>query len=193
MAKTLFTTHKGTAVYPYVNKPDTFGQGDPKYKVGIRVPVEQMKELKDLCMEVAKNDFGEKKAKTARMPFKQTDDDAEANMIIINAKSQFQPKVYDSTGTYIPADRLPQIWGGSILKMGGVINTYDLSGNTGVSLLLTKVQIVELVEGNGGDDGGFEIEEGGWTATEGTLSDAAEEQAESSEEEQEEKGFAANF
>jgi hypothetical protein len=96
----------------------------------------------------------------------------------------------NSTGAYIPADQLPQIWGGSILKMGGVINTYDLSGNTGVSLLLTKVQIVELVEGNGGDDGGFDAEEGGWTASEGTMSDGAEE---SSEEEPEEKGFAANF
>ena len=192
MAKTLFTTHKGTAVYPYVNKPDTFGQGDPKFKVGLRVPKEQMKELQDLCMSVAKNDLGEKKAKIARMPFKQTEDDAEANMIIINAKSQFQPKVYDSTGQYIPPEKLPQIWGGSILKMGGVINTYDLSGNTGVSLLLTKIQIVELVEGSGGDDGGFEAEEGGWIASEGTESDGAEESTSDAQEE-EETGFAANF
>lgn len=190
MAKTMFTTFKGTAVYPYINKPDTFGQGDPKYKVGLRVPVEQIKALKDLCMEVAKNDLGEKKAKLARLPFKQTDDDKEANMVIINAKSQYQPKVYDSAGQYIPQEKLPQIWGGSILKMGGVINTYDLSGNTGVSLLLTKIQVIELVEGNGGDDGGFDAEEGGWTASEG-LSDGAEESF--SGEQEEEQGFAANF
>lgn len=184
MAKKMFVTHKGTAVYPWINKPDNgFGDGQPKYKCGLRVPKDQMKHIEDACRELAKENLGNK-ADKARMPWKQSDEDAEAGLVIVNAKSQYQPKVYDAAGNYIPANKLPQIWGGSVLKMGGTINTYDRTGNTGVSLLLTKIQIIELVEGGSGEDGGFEAEDG-WIAPEGANDDQ--------EAEEQEEGFKANF
>ena len=56
---------------------------------------------------------------------------------------------------------LPKLGGGSTIKMGGVFNCYTVSGSKGVSLMLDKVQVIDVVNGFGGDDGGFEAVDGG--------------------------------
>lgn len=177
--KPSFKTYKGFAVYPWINKADTEYDSQGVYKTGLRVPADQAKELMKQVQEVAMDEFGAKKADKARMPWKVDDETGE---IIINAKSKFQPKVYDSEGQYIPADRLPQIWGGSVLRLKGQINTYDNSGNTGVSLQLSGIQVIELAERQGGDDDGFEAVEGSYRAS-----------AESENDDKKEEGFSADF
>jgi len=178
--KQSFQTHKGFAVYPWINKADTEYSSEGVYKTGLRVPADQAKELMKMVQDVAMDEFGAKKADKARMPWKVDDETGE---IIINAKSKFQPKVYDSEGQYIMPDRLPQIWGGSVLRLKGAINTYDQAGNTGVSLQLSAIQVIELAERQGGDDGGFDAVEGGFKA----LTESEQNN------DQKEEGFKADF
>ena len=176
--KQSFQTYKGFAVYPWINKADTEYNSEGVYKTGLRVPADQAKELMKLVQEVAMDEFGAKKADKARMPWKVDDETGE---IIINAKSKFQPKVYDSEGQYIPPERLPQIWGGSVLRLKGVINAYDTSGNTGVSLQLSGIQVIELAERKNGDDGCDAVEGGFKASTESETNGEKEE------------GFSADF
>lgn len=179
--KPSFQTYKGIAVYPWINKADTEYNSDGVYKTGLRVPADQCAELMKKVQQVAMDEFGAKKADRAKMPWKI---DEETGEVIINTKSKFQPKVYDADGQYIPADRLPQIWGGAIIRCGGVINTYDQAGNTGVSLQLSKIQVIELAERSGGDDEGFDAVEGGGF----TMS-----KDESDNDGTKEEGFSADF
>ena len=57
---------------------------------------------------------------------------------------------------------VPNIFGGSVLKLSGNISTYDVGANKGVSLQLNHVQILDLVEGSGTNP--FGKEEGGFVA-----------------------------
>ena len=153
-----FVTHKGTAQYPWLNKADT--QFDPEgvFKTNLLVPQDQAKELMDQLKEVAQDEFG-KKANGARMPYKI---DEETGMMAIIAKSKFQPKFFDSKGQVVTNP--PNIFGGSIIKIGGVISPYTVTGNNGISLRLTKVQIIEPVSQTGSGLDGFEAEDDGFVA-----------------------------
>lgn len=174
--KTSFITFKGHAVYPWLNKPDTEYNSDGVYKTGLRVPGDQILQLIKDVEEVAQNEFGSKATK-ARMPWKIDQDTGE---YILNAKSKYQPKVYDAEGQVIPPEKLPQIWGGSVLRLGGNINAYNAAGNTGVSLQLNKVQVIELSELTRNDDGtGFEaVDGGGFTLASVVDNDNVKEQTE---------------
>ncbi len=153
-----FVTHKGTAQYPWLNKADT--QFDPEgvFKTNLLVPQDQAKDLMDKLKEVAQDEFG-KKANGARMPYKI---DEETGMMAIIAKSKFQPKFFDSKGQVVTNP--PNIFGGSIIKIGGVISPYTVTGNNGISLRLTKVQIIEPVSQTGSGLDGFEAEDDGFVA-----------------------------
>lgn len=178
MAQVSFETHKGIAVYPWLNKADTEYNTEGQFKTGLRVPADQAKELIDKCKELAQEEFGGKKAAAAKMPWKQDEDTGE---LIINVKSKFKPKFYDADGTYIPEHYHPQVWGGSVLRVGGHIIAYNTSGNMGISLRLSKVQVVELAERE--DSGGFgAVEGGGFTHKESSNEDA-----------EEKEGFTADF
>lgn len=180
-----FETHKGTAVYPWINRADTHFRDEGVYKTGIRVPADQCKDIREKAVELAKEEFG-KKAAAARMPWKIDDDTGE---FIINAKSKYQPKVYDSAGQVIPPSRLPEIWGGSTIKIGGTMGAYNEKGNIGVNMQLSKIQIIELAERQEGrgDDGGFAAVAGGFVAGD---DDGFEPDNEAGDKEE---GFAANF
>ena len=185
MAKVAFETHKGKAEYPWLNIPDTQFDAEGKFKTGLRVPADQCKELRDKIRQFAVDEFG-KKADTAKVPYKQ---DPETGEIILNAKSKYQPKVYDSKGQIIVPSNLPQIWGGSVLKMGGTLHAYNSAGNMGVSMQLTKIQVIDLAERQD-EGGGFAAEEGSFVASEQTNESNDNG---SSKEDKPEDGFSANF
>lgn len=74
-----------------------------------------------------------------------------------------QPKIFDAKGK--PLKNPPEIWGGSVLKVGGqLVPFYNPATNTtGVSLRLGGVQIIELRTRGGGGNAesyGFGKEEG---------------------------------
>ena len=187
--KVTFETHKGKAEYPWINIPDTQFNKEGVYKTGLRVPADQCKQLRDAVAEYAQDEFG-KKAANANFPWKQ---DPETGEIIINAKSKYQPKVYDSQGQIIVPSSIPQIWGGSTLKMGGTLHAYNSNGNIGVSLQLTKIQVIDLAERPQGEGAGFAADnEGTYVASEESASNGFSNNNQE-EGEEEESGFSADF
>ena len=72
-SKKTFTTHKGIAVYPHLNKPDYQFNTDGVYATKLRVPADDAKQLMDTVRALAQDEFG-KKATSARMPWKIDDE-----------------------------------------------------------------------------------------------------------------------
>tara|TARA_B110000977_G_scaffold93973_1_gene124265 strand:+ start:126 stop:674 length:549 start_codon:yes stop_codon:yes gene_type:complete len=153
-----FTSPVGTAVYPHLNTPDTQFNPEGVYKTSLSM--EDCAELVDMCHNLAVEEFGAK-AKF-RMPFSQ---DEETGNTVLKVKSKYAPKIFDSSGQIMVGDQIPNLWGGSTLKVGGFITTYTVSGSKGVSLQLTKVQVINPVSG-GGDQDGFDSIDGGFVAQE---------------------------
>jgi hypothetical protein len=148
-------------MYPWLNKADYQFDSNGQFKVNLKVPKDQAKELMDAVRAAAENEFGTAKAKTARLPFKTDEDTGE---LIIVTKSKFKPKFMDSTGQLISENNVPQIFGGSVLKLAGTIYPYTAGGNNGVSLQLAGVQIIELSEGSGASFS-FDAEPDGFVAS----------------------------
>lgn len=157
--KMLFTTPKGTAIYPWLNRADFQFDTAGQYKVNLRVSQEDAKELMGNVQDAANDAFGAK-AKSAKMPWKV---EQETGDILLITKSKFKPRLVDSTGQVIPESNEPQVNSGSTIKCAGTIFPYSAGGNIGISLQLAGVQLIELAE-RGETQLGFGTEEGGFIA-----------------------------
>ena len=158
--KMLFTTPKGTAIYPWLNRADFQFDTNGQFKVNLRVTQNDAKELMENVRNAANDAFGDK-SKNAKMPWR-TDD--ETGDIVFITKSKFKPRLVDSTGQVIPENNEPQVHSGSTLKVAGTIYPYTAGGNFGISLQLAGAQIIELVE-RGESSLGFGSEDGGYVAS----------------------------
>ena len=161
MSKASFKTPRGIAMYPYINKADTQFDSAGKYKVNLRLKKEDAKELVDRVRKIADDEFGPK-AKSARLPFKT---DPDTGDIIVVTSSKYQPQVRDSMVNVIPPERLPDIFGGSELIVGGQIRAYNSGGQMGVSMQLGSVQLIKLAANNAAQAVQFEAVEGGFVAS----------------------------
>ena len=130
--KMTFRTSKGVAMYPWLNKADFQFDSNGQFKVNLRMPADEAKELMDQVKAAANDAFGTK-AKSARMPWKT---DSETGEMVLVTKSKYKPKFVDSSGQVISENNVPPIYGGSTLKLAGTIYPYTAGGNNGVSLLL---------------------------------------------------------
>jgi len=157
--KMMFRTSKGIAMYPWLNKADFQFDSNGQFKVNLRMPEADAKNLMDEVKKAADEAFGAK-AKNAKMPWKK---DADTGELVLVTKSKYRPKFADSQGQLISENNVPPIYGGSTLKLAGNIYPYTAGGNVGVSLQLAGVQIIELSEGSGGGIS-FEAEEDGYVA-----------------------------
>ncbi len=138
------TTPKGVAMYPWLNKPDTKWSTEGVYKLSLAVPNDD-KECIELCEKIREafvDEFGNKKLAKAIFPFK---DDGEGN-IVFSFKSKKQPRLFNAKGQPLKNTEDLKVGGGTIAKVAASINPYDKGINTGVSLYLNAVQIIELVE-----------------------------------------------
>lgn len=145
-----FTTPVGTAQYPWLNKADFKFDDEGVFKADLLVDADEAKDLIDKINEFAKEALGTKLSK-ARMPY---DTDSDTGQVIFKTKSKFQPKFKDSAAQWIVKD-IPQVWGGSTIRIAGSLSSYDKGANCGVKLNLNAVQIIKLSEGGGdGDDFG---------------------------------------
>tara|TARA_R110002073_G_scaffold222637_2_gene382801 strand:- start:1510 stop:2076 length:567 start_codon:yes stop_codon:yes gene_type:complete len=152
-----FTTPAGIAKYPHLNSPDTaFDTDNPKYKTEILMSEEDAAPLIAQIKAAALEIFGAKA--NYRMPV--TKDD-ETGQVSIKAQSKYLPKFYDTQGQIIVETALPKIGAGSTLKLGGLLNVYTVSGTKGVSLMLDRVQVIDVVNGFGGLDDGFDAVDNG--------------------------------
>ena len=166
--KTIFTTEKGVAMYPWLNKADFQFDSAGQFKVNLKMSQDNAKELVDAVKEVAKSEFGAKAA-NARMPFK---NDPDTGDLIVVTKSKFKPKFVDSSGQLISENNVPPIHGGSTLRLQGNIYPYVAGGQSGVSLQLSGVQIIELADGNN-NGVSFSAQEGGYVASNDNHPEAA--------------------
>ena len=157
--KQTFTTSKGVAVYPHLNKPDFAFNTDGVYSTKLRLAAKDATDLVEAVKKAAEGEFG-KAANTARMPY--TVDDETGDLIFI-AKSKFAPKMIDSSGHLIADASKPQVYGGSVIKMAGTVYPYTAGGNKGVSLQLAGIQIVSLADPIGATFA-FATEDGGYVA-----------------------------
>ena len=157
-----YTTPRGTAQYAWLqpNKPDTKFDEDGVWKTNLLVPSNEAQPLIDKINEFAKEQLGNKVSK-AILPYTT---DADTGEIIFKTKSKFAPKIKDSQGQLI-VDNVPQIWGGSTIRIAGTLTAYDKGINVGIKLNLNAVQVISLVEGNGNDGDDFGAVEGGYVAS----------------------------
>jgi hypothetical protein len=152
-----FTSPKGVAQYAWLNTPDTaFNQN--AYKVALRMNKEDAKEFLDELQTVANDNLGSKAA-DAHMPYKT---DAETGEILLTFKSKFKPKFCSADGAIVSEE--PSVGSGSCVKIKGSFYPYENSG-VGISLQMSHVQVIDLVEHGGGQQ--FEPEEGSFKPTAG--------------------------
>ena len=187
-----YTTPLGVAVYPKLNEPDNY-EGKVQYKSKLVVDRDTAQPLMDAVeahlkasieeynnRESTKKKVNLKKALASGLPW--DDHDEDDSKVVFYPKQNYEVdeykngqktgkkrKVtlifYDAKGDRIPPDQVPELWGGSKIKLSGSMRFYPgLSG--GVSLSITAVQIVDLVtrgQGAGPDAGeafGFGQEDG---------------------------------
>lgn len=158
MAKPNFVSPKGTAAYAWLMKPDTKFNPEGVYKTSL--VVKAGKEA-DAFVEAIKNayveELGAKKLAKANLSHDVNEDEG---TVTFKFKSKQKPKLFDSKGKPITGEI--SVGNGSVIKVAGGFGAYDKGANTGVTLYLNSVQIIDLVEWTGSS--GFEAEEGGFVA-----------------------------
>tara|TARA_R110000803_G_scaffold60921_3_gene120508 strand:+ start:5382 stop:6098 length:717 start_codon:yes stop_codon:yes gene_type:complete len=164
---TKILTPKGIAHYPYISKPDEGREySDGKYKVNLSIPAEEAQPIIEQInavllagIKAEKDKNPNKKIKSAPIPYSnEVDEDGnETGNVIIKFKSKYKPSVVDAKNNLMVDHN---IYGGSVLRVGGVVSFYNSAIGCGVTIRLGAVQIIEYVEGSAGGNFGFGEEEG---------------------------------
>jgi hypothetical protein len=188
-------TPAGIAIFPKLNTPDTKFKAMGEYSVKLLLSAEDAQPIidayeKELATyfeavkeELMKGD-GKSKAKAkalklaADKPFKPEVDDNgdDTGNMVVNFKMPariaregkedivLRPDVFDAQGKKVV--KVPEIWGGSKLRVSGQLRPFNAPIGVGVSLRLQAVQIIELRSGGSRDAAGygFGAEEGGFSA-----------------------------
>lgn len=201
--KEIFISPAGTAVYPYLSKPDTKFKEEGEYRVKLRVPAADAAKL---VKQVDAEMVGARKLETLleakkknpkaqvpeNTPYKDAVDDegtetGEIEFTFAAAASGTSKKtgkpwtrtiqLWDAKKKAFKGD----VWGGSKLKVAFTVGTYFINAKVGygVKLYLESAQILELVQGGNrsADSYGFGEEEG----FEGAADDAPEATEESAD------------
>lgn len=169
--KPTFSTAIGVAQYPWLNVADTQFDATGKYKCNLRLSKDEAKPLMDDIRKAAKDAFADK-ATSATLPFQEDDQTGE---IVFKTSSKYQPKMCDATGAVIPAHKLPQIFGGSKLKLAGTMFAFQAGGRHGISLQLGACQLIQLSENSATAGIQFEKVDGGFVAANDNEGEGAEE------------------
>lgn len=148
-----FTTPKGIAEFAWLNTMDTaFNQNH--FKVQLRMSADDAKDFIKDMKQFANDNLGDK-AKGCDMPYSV---DKETGEVVLKFKSKYKPKFADASGQLASVE--PRVGSGSTIKIKGNFYPYDTS-NVGVSLQMSAVQVLDLVEFGGV---AFDAEEGSFNA-----------------------------
>lgn len=158
--KIRFTSPKGRAKYPWLNRPDTQFSAEGVYTTHLIMDPKEAAELVALIKKTAEDEFGPTAKYSAPYEI-----DEETGEVIIKTKSNYVPPFDDSTGQVIMPEAVPQLFAGSILCVGGFVKAYTVSGRKGVSLQLGRVQIIDPVSSGAGGASPFAAVEGGYVAS----------------------------
>lgn len=178
MAQELYTTPKGTLLYTHVFKPATaMDGGEGKFEITVALPPEALKTAEYAALKKAVDEkidsyAKELKVKPAalRSPLRDNDERHEKypdtyleGGVFFSAKSKFKPAVVD--GGKRPITDEEAVWMGQEGRVRVSVYGYNISGNKGVGLGLSAVQVTDAnKERIGGGDGaaGFdEVEDNG--------------------------------
>jgi hypothetical protein len=178
------TSPVGTAVFPYLNEPDTKFDARGTYTTKLKAVLEESQPLidrlnaehaKSVAAAKAENPKKAKKIKDGPLPYEmETDEEGnETGNVLLKFKLIAQgtradkttftqkPALFDAKGKPLPQGK--KVGGGSRIKVAFEINPYftDIAG-AGISLRLRAVQVLELKEWGNRDAAafGFGQEEG---------------------------------
>lgn len=163
-----YTTPKGVAKYPWLNKPDTKFNPDGDFKVTLVVPVEEADAIMQFLDEqmaaseaLAKKNNPGKKVKVADAPYSADEDNGTVEInfklkakVTMQSGDSFEqkPALFDAKGKPL-AD--VNVGGGSKIKVSyECVPFYTALIGAGISLRLRAVQVIDLVEFSGGADAG---------------------------------------
>lgn len=175
-----YTTPKGVAKYPYLDKPDTKFNPQGDYKVNLLLTKEESKNLMSLVdkeidkkfLEVSKEVKGKRVKKADPPYFMELDDDGnETGNVIFKLKQkaeitsktgqtiEIKVRLFDAQGKPMMNTN---VWGGSKIKASGTLMPYySPTLGVGVSMKLAACQVIELVtKESNAESFGFEKEEG---------------------------------
>ena len=161
--KVRFTTPKGIAVFPWLDKPDTKFNPEGKYRVDLKLSAEDGEalnaKLQPIFDKVVKAAEKNPKTKGKRLKindyYKRVVDDngdetgewlfsfkmTASGVRKDGTKWAMQPDLYDAAGQKLTSP----VWGGSIIKVGFEVTEYDKPIGVGISLRLNAVQVIKLV------------------------------------------------
>ena len=153
MGQVNFITPIGTAVYPWLTKPDYQFVESGKYQTKLSVSKDD-KGAQKLITEINNYSLAEfgQKAKV-HLPFQL---DEETGNFVFTMSTKYKPTFFDASGT--PVTDPPNIWGGSQIRIKGAMSSYSHT-KKGISLYINAVQIIKAISGGAGDDSGFDAVE----------------------------------
>lgn len=172
----VYTSPKGTAVWPRLDTPDTKFDEDGLYSCKLHVSEGDFNafelQINEVVEQAYKNECaaqGKDKVRRAdSKPIRITDEGEyeihAKQKAKVHTKSkgtlEFSIVAYDSKGSKI---QMPKIGSGSTLKLAVEVNTWFVSSQGfGYTLRLRAVQVIDLVEYGGGGGFGFGAEEDGY-------------------------------
>ena len=88
--KMMFRTSKGIAMYPWLNKADFQFDSNGQFKVNLRMPEADAKNLMDEVKKAADEAFG------AKLRANAVEKDADTGELVLVTKSKCRPKFADS-------------------------------------------------------------------------------------------------
>jgi hypothetical protein len=152
----------GESLYPHLNRPDVKFNENGEYKVTLKIPEAEAKDMIALyekaiedSISKAETELKGKKVKVAPKPFSVEDGFAlfkykmKATGINRKTKEPFsqRPLLFDAKKNPLNPSSC-NIWGGSKMKIAYVLRSYYSPAlGAGVTAQLKAVQIIELVEG----------------------------------------------
>lgn len=178
------TIGPGVAVWPKLREPDTRFDPLGVYSCKLRLTKAQgealVKQLKAILKDAYTGflkETGKKQLKVSDLPVQPDPDDENSYIVSTKLKAKVEsrsgssweqrPAVFDAKGVPIRDDAIPNIGGGSKLKLACDVATWHVpSTGVGLSLRLKGCQVLELVEFGSGEVSanamGFDSEESGW-------------------------------
>jgi hypothetical protein len=158
-----YTTAVATLVWPHVHAPDTRFDEEGKYETRFVLSAADAKPLVSMAQRLIKE---AKKKGLATAPNKAPYTKLDDGTFEFRAKSQYEPMIFDAQKQQVTP--IPRVGGGTKARVAGTMRVYEGFGNTGVTLYLHALQIIDLQEFSGNDAESF-----GFDATEGFAADDA--------------------
>lgn len=153
-ASAKYRTPAGIFSYPHLNKPDTKFDKEGKYHVDLLLSKDKARDFVKLCKELAAEEWGPAKAKTAQMPWKISKEDPDTVVISAKAKADYPPSIANIEGVKVDPKKLPMVGTGTKGKLSIRLKANEVSGKFYVTSYLLSAQIIKLVEY--GEDTGFD-------------------------------------